>query len=128
MGAEPSLSDSLSINRTAMAADRTLMAWVRTSTSLISFGFTIYKVFHGLMAPQEGEAFRPHGARRLGLFLILMGTFPLMLALSEHWTLMRGLGKSPAALLKSPTFVLGLVMAAFGTVLCGTIVARVELF
>ena len=28
-----------------VALDRTLMAWVRTATSLISFGFTIYKFF-----------------------------------------------------------------------------------
>ena len=34
----------LAVERTLMALDRTLMAWVRTATSLISFGFTIYKL------------------------------------------------------------------------------------
>ena len=35
----------LALSRTILAHDRTLMAWVRTSTSMISFGFTIYKFF-----------------------------------------------------------------------------------
>ena len=49
------MSDESSENRTdlavvqnLMAADRTLMAWVRTALSMISFGFTIYKVIEGL--------------------------------------------------------------------------------
>ena len=35
----------LAIERTNLAQERTIMAWVRTATSLISFGFTIYKFF-----------------------------------------------------------------------------------
>jgi inner membrane protein YidH len=41
-------SKELSLDRTIQAHDRTLMAWVRTATSLISFGFTIYKFFQYL--------------------------------------------------------------------------------
>ena len=40
----PRLPGDLGELRTIMAADRTLMAWVRTSLSMLSFGFTIYKV------------------------------------------------------------------------------------
>jgi putative membrane protein len=36
-------SDILALDRTRMAAERTLMAWVRTALSMIGFGFTIYK-------------------------------------------------------------------------------------
>ncbi len=36
----------LALDRTALAHERTLMAWVQTAVSLISFGFTIYKFFH----------------------------------------------------------------------------------
>jgi uncharacterized membrane protein YidH (DUF202 family) len=43
--ASTNLSDDLSIKRTRLSYDRTLMAWIRTATSLISFGFTIYKFF-----------------------------------------------------------------------------------
>ena len=34
--------------RTIMAADRTLMAWIRTSLSMLSFGFTIYKFLQAI--------------------------------------------------------------------------------
>ena len=38
----------LAVDRTRLAYERTLMAWTRTATSLISFGFTIYKFFEYL--------------------------------------------------------------------------------
>ncbi|MDR3557688.1 MAG: DUF202 domain-containing protein [Syntrophobacteraceae bacterium] len=41
---EPS-SNQLALERTILAHERTLMGWVRTSTSLITFGFTLYKFF-----------------------------------------------------------------------------------
>ncbi|HMM77753.1 MAG TPA: DUF202 domain-containing protein [Gammaproteobacteria bacterium] len=44
--------------RTLMAADRTSMAWTRTSLSLLGFGFTIYKVFQTL---QESGKNLAHG-------------------------------------------------------------------
>ena len=34
-----------------MSADRTLMSVIRTSLSLISFGFTIFQVFEKLRRP-----------------------------------------------------------------------------
>jgi putative membrane protein len=34
----------LAMERNYLAADRTLMAWMRTSLSMISFGFTIGKL------------------------------------------------------------------------------------
>ena len=36
------------MRRTFLATERTLMAWVRTSLSMISFGFTIVKFFEYL--------------------------------------------------------------------------------
>ena len=38
----------LALKRTLLAHQRTLMAWIRTSASMISFGFTIYKFFEYL--------------------------------------------------------------------------------
>ena len=35
------------MQRTLMEADHSLMAWVRTSLAMVSFGFTIYKVLQG---------------------------------------------------------------------------------
>ena len=35
----------LAVDRTRLAYERTLMAWVRTATTLITFGFTLQKLF-----------------------------------------------------------------------------------
>ena len=67
-----------------MAHDRTLMAWVRTATSLISFGFTIYKFFQYLQqrneAPREGVL----GPRQFALLMIVIGIVALALATIQH--------------------------------------------
>ena len=39
------LTTRLALERTRGAYERTLMAWVRTGTSLITFGFAVYKFF-----------------------------------------------------------------------------------
>jgi putative membrane protein len=44
---------ALAVKRNLMAADRPLMAWVRTALSLISFGFTIYKIPQGFEVTAE---------------------------------------------------------------------------
>src|SRR4051794_26844875 len=49
------LSTRLAIDRTVAAHERTMLAWVRTATSLISFGFTIYKFFQFERHGQEAE-------------------------------------------------------------------------
>ena len=38
-------STELAFDRTRVAYERTMMAWIRTATSLITFGFSIYKLF-----------------------------------------------------------------------------------
>ena len=54
----------MAVDRTWLAHERTLMAWVRTATSMISFGFTVYKFFEfeeskhpaarsGLLTPRD---------------------------------------------------------------------------
>ena len=84
----------LGYDRTRMAADRTLMAWIRTSVSMISFGFTIYKFF---MYLRESDVLSPqlplYGPRNLGLGLVGLGTILLMLAILEHFLYQRSLSK-----------------------------------
>jgi putative membrane protein len=54
-----------------MSADRTLMSVIRTSLSLISFGFTIYQFFEHL---QESDVLtRTHAARNFGATLVWLG-------------------------------------------------------
>jgi putative membrane protein len=56
-----------------------MMAWVRTATSLITFGFTVYKFFQ---LQRYGDFERRHrvGPREFGLTLVSIGLISLILA------------------------------------------------
>lgn len=83
---------SLALERTYLAHERTLMAWTRTATSLITFGFTLYKFFEFLH--ERGEVARGQqifGTRTFGLIMIGIGVVTLIVASLQHHVLMRRL-------------------------------------
>jgi inner membrane protein YidH len=74
--------------------ERTLMAWIRTSLSMISFGFTTFKFFQYIEeSPGAFGASRPHGALNLGRVMVVLGVLLLALAVVQHWLFLRGLGQ-----------------------------------
>jgi putative membrane protein len=83
---EPELKvgDVLALDRSQLAAERTLMAWVRTALSMISFGFTIYKFLQFLQEEGRLSIMRPQAPRNVGLTLIGIGTFALAVACIQH--------------------------------------------
>jgi putative membrane protein len=60
------------------------MAWIRTATSLISFGFTIYKFFQYLLEKGEVRAGRLFGPREFALCLITIGLVALVFATIQN--------------------------------------------
>ena len=66
------------------------MAWTRTSASLITFGFTIYKFFQIEMGSRLPPA-RVMGPRGFGLTLVSIGLFFLLLAAIENRRNLRSL-------------------------------------
>src|SRR5262245_28772852 len=83
----PDKAQSLALQRTFLAHERTLMAWVRTGASLMSFGFAIYKFFVYL-SEEEG---RRHRVGRLGfgpwefaVGMISVGILSLVLAVLQE--------------------------------------------
>lgn len=78
----------LAIQRTVMAADRTLMAWIRTALSMISFGFTIYKIIQGLQE-SSGEVVYELDGRRAGLILCGLGVVCIVVGMIEYFMTIR---------------------------------------
>jgi putative membrane protein len=125
---ELKLNDRLAIDRTAMAADRTLMAWTRTSISMISFGFSIYKIMESFREHEMTITGNPNGPRNLGLFLIAVGTVSLVMGMMEHWHTKRSLQKKPRFLLLNPSFLTSMTIILLGTLLFATIILKHEMF
>ena len=80
----PSTATVLAAERTRLAHDRTLMAWVRTATSLITFGFTIYKFFQYMQEKGMARENAVLGPRGFGLLMISIGIIALALATLQH--------------------------------------------
>ena len=73
-----------------MSADRTLMSVIRTSLTLISFGFTIFQFFQHL---QEKNIIQggTHPARNFGEALVYLGVGMLVVGIVYHILFMLGL-------------------------------------
>jgi putative membrane protein len=71
--------------RTRLAVERTFMAWMRTSVSLIGFGFTIVQFFQRLNSMDGvAPALRPQAPRQLGLMLIGCGVLGLLVSTWQY--------------------------------------------
>jgi putative membrane protein len=86
----PDLSTRLAIERTRVAYERTALAWVRTGTSMITFGFGVYKLFQIVRAPSARTYLI--GPQEFGLILVLIGLAVLALSTLEYRQNMRSLG------------------------------------
>jgi putative membrane protein len=86
--AELETTTRLAVARTALAANRTLMSWIRTAISMISFGFTIYKVIQGL---EEGvnDLVIDLQPVRAGLILIGLAILSIIIGMIEYYLVMR---------------------------------------
>ena len=88
-----SITNELAKERSREAADRTLMAWIRTALSLIGFGFAIAS-FRDILL--EGGLIRnPHkefnGALVFGLSFVSLGVLGLLAATLQHWNILQHL-------------------------------------
>jgi putative membrane protein len=118
----PVLPADLGAIRTVLAADRTLMAWLRTSLSMLSFGFTIYKVLE--TAAKAGALARPESPQKVGLFLVAMGTAAMVLGVIDYWVTLKDLQRVGPFRLGRPVLFISLLMAVAGVALFTAIIKR----
>jgi putative membrane protein len=112
---------------TRLASERTLMAAIRTSLSLIGFGFTIYKFFES-MRSTLGEAgpIRVHGPRRLGLTLVGLGILVLVGGACQHWLFLKALKRETGQKFPwSVSLTTAVLLALTGVVVFVSILVRI---
>lgn len=74
------LSTRLAFERTWLSEENTTMSWIRTATSLITFGFAIYSFF--VVPNGAGRTFtaRQWGAAVFAFMLVIIGLLSLIFA------------------------------------------------
>jgi inner membrane protein YidH len=108
-------STELALARTHLANERTLIAWIRTGVTLISFGFTTYEFFHYMRAKRPEEPFKPLiGPRDFALIIIAMGVLSLMLAMLHSWQIITKLKESYHGFPYSLSILVAAVISLFG--------------
>ena len=81
----------LAYERTRIASERTLMAWIRTAVSLISFGFSIPKFFDALQRASSVQGEPDPTPHTIGSLLIGLGVVGLAGGIIEHLRLLQSI-------------------------------------
>jgi putative membrane protein len=88
------VANELARERNREAAERTLMAWIRTALSLIGFGFGIGKIDAYLKAADLHPRFElPHSAVIFGASFIVVGVLGLLAAIVQHVRVLKRLSR-----------------------------------
>ncbi len=79
--------------RVFFAAERTLLAWNRTSLTLMAFGFVIkrFGLLVHMLSPQKGEALQRGTSFWIGLAFIVLGALAAAAAVAQYRTVVRTL-------------------------------------
>ena len=111
---------------TKFAAERTMMAAVRTSLSLIGFGFTIFKFFESVVHAVGPEGLiRINAPKRVGATLVSIGLFVLIASMAQHWRFLKELSQETNQRFpKSISLITALLLSLTGSVILVTMLVR----
>jgi putative membrane protein len=85
-----STTNELARERNRAAADRTLMAWIRTALAMIGFGFGVGKLYQALEKTNPEEVSDPlRSVEIVGEALIALGVLGLLAAVVQHWRILK---------------------------------------
>ncbi len=94
--------------------EQTMMSWIRTSTSLIAFGFSIYKFFQ-IEAPASPTKDHLIGPREFAFILVVIGTGSLLMATFEYRRNIKMLGEYYRESTRSLSVLLAGLISVLGT-------------
>ena len=110
-------STQLAVQRNFLANERTLMAWIRTSLSMIGFGFSLAKLFESLSNANvliRGPRGNVWTAEGVGMALTALGTVALIAAVFDHWRELKRLQAVGWKSRFSLTMTVGTLLAILG--------------
>jgi putative membrane protein len=117
--------------RVYLAAERTLLAWVRTGLSLMGFGFVVARFglfLREIAAAKGAEVPPPAGGRPvslwIGVALVAVGVLVNLLAAVDHGRVVRSLrrGDTDPATKSTMGVVLAAILAALGLAMAAYLV------
>ena len=107
--------------RVFFAAERTLLAWNRTSLSLMAFGFVIerFGLFVSVLMPQHSMPMQRGISFWTGLVFVLLGVFVALFSTAQYKKVLSTLKpiEIPKGYRTDPGVITNLVVAALGVVL-----------
>jgi putative membrane protein len=98
----------LAKERNRVAADRTLLAWIRCGITLISFGFGLDQILQALYSNSGATTAPRYLTRALNLALIELGCLVVLLAIVEYQDELRRLHQ--LAYRYTPRMTIGMVV------------------
>lgn len=113
----------LAAERNRLALERTLMAWTRTATSLIAFGFTIFQIF-GYLSENERLADPYVSPQLVGTVMIVIGITALILAWVQHRQELAALRREFGPMRYSIASVVAAMLAGLGVLALLAITVR----
>jgi len=114
----------LAFQRSYLALERTLQAWIRTTLSMISFGFTLGKLGQAMHSYEIKGFRRDYDIKGIAYFLVMVGTFALLMAMIQHLVAVRELRAQGLRNQPSIAFPVALLVAVLGGFAFGSMVVR----
>lgn len=112
----PNPATELAKERNRAAEERTLMAWIRTCLSLISFGFGIERIVT-VLHQELGDTINPlRLSRILGLAFVALGTLAMLAAAKDHRGQLQRLQNNDLQFIsrQSPALIVAIILAFLG--------------
>jgi len=112
--------------RTLLALDTTLLAWVRTSLTLIAFGFTLASFVRDLIAKGYLRGDDPEYPRNLGISMMALGVAGLLGGALDYIRSVRRVGTGVAMSTWSASLIVTLFVVLISVLLMANLLSHLK--